>query len=486
MKHLDLLNEFRELMAQLERQVEASAAMGHFDLHKVSEGVVLGVLRALYGWARLRNLNADERANFPGIDLADDEARVAIQVTGTPTLDKIKGTIGTFIKHDLDQRYSRLLVYVLTHKQSSYSQEAIDRVADGKIQFKVADDVIDMRNVCAQAANAEPRQLSAALDVVRAYMRGGVPAGLSETDFDPPPSPVERANLNLLEIYFPQRLYIADLREEVGASSGKRSRNERKLIRETLTALNLRVPSGYEISSRQLLTFHPLDDSQGPFAQLIDLGTVTPIKPGEFYQVDEDRERIFKSLLRFTLQQKLYKHRVQWMHDDGLFIFLPHEDVDLLREETWTGQKKATRRVYERKINKNDPNKTFICKHFAFGADFLRNEGRWYIALTPDWYFSHGDGYRRSRYADESLKWLKRNEVNRTVFDHFRFLTSWLMALDQEDLFASAAGQSSPLAFGDVVAFDNHPALPDQSWLPLRDSTEDDEDSPIEGLFDTP
>ncbi|MCA8415068.1 SMEK domain-containing protein [Burkholderia multivorans] len=485
MKHLDLLNEFRQLMALLEKQVEASSAMGSFDIHKAAEGLVLGVLRELYGWKGLRNLNATEKVNFPGIDLADDDAGIAIQVTGTPTLDKIKATLETFLRHGLEKRYQRLLMYVLVRKQSSYSKDAIERTVNGKIDFDIANDIVDMRDICAQAASVEPSRLSAALEVVREYMRGGVAAGLSEEDFDPPSSVTERATLNLLEVYFPRSLYIADLRDDI-MPTGKRIRNQRKHIRETLLQMGLRVPSCYEVNGRQLITFLPLDESQGPFAPLVDLGTVTPLRPHEFYGVDEDRERIFKSLLRFTLQQKLYQHRVQWMHEDNLFAFLPHDDADLLREETWTGLKKATRRVYERKINKSDSSRTFICKHFAFAVDFLLNDGRWYVALTPDWYFSHGDNYRRSRYADESLAWLKKTEVNRTVTDHFRFLTSWLIALDQEDLFAAANVQAPTLTFGDTVSFASHPALPDESWLPLRDASEDNQDSPIMGLFEAP
>lgn len=486
LKHVALLNEFRDLMSQLVAQVEASSAMGHFDLHRVSEGLVLGVMRELYGWQQLRNLNADERVNFPGIDLADDKASVAVQVTGTPSLEKVKGTIETFLSHKLDERYQRLVVYVLTRKQASYSQEAIDRVACGRMRFSGADDVVDMRDICAAAANVEPRRLVAALDVVRAYMRGGVAAGLSEADLDPPATPLEHATLNLVEVYFPQQIYVADLREDVVNLNGRRGRNERKRIRTALEAWNLRVPSSYEVSAGQLITFHPLDDAQGPFARLIELGTVTPLSPAEYYGNDEDYERIFKSLLRFTLQQKLHKHRVRWMHEDGLFVFLPLEDKDLLREETWTGHKKASRRVYERKLNKNDPDKTFICKHFAFATDFVLSEGRWYVSLTPDWYFSYGDDYRKSRYADDALKWLKRKEVNRTVTDHFRFLSAWLAELDEDDLFDLAAGAAPTLTFGEKVSFDNHPGLPDESWLPLRDPVDDDEDSPIKGLFDAP
>lgn len=473
-------------MSQLVTQVEASAAMSQFDIHRASEGLVLGLLRELYGWPRLRNLNTEERTNFPGIDLADDEARVAVQVTGTPTLDKIKGTVSTFLTHGLDKRYDRLVIYVLTRKQGSYSQDAIDKVSLGRVNVSAHDDILDVRDVCAKASTVDPKTLANALEVLRSYMRGGVAAGLAEEDFDPPAFPVERAILNLIEVYFPARIYVADLRDDVGSKADRRPRNERKLIRTTLEELNLRVPSGYEVSSRQLITFHPLDDSQGPFARLIELGTVTPLVPSEFYGSNNDQERIFKSLLRFTLQQKLHRHRVRWFHDDGLFAFLPFDDKESLREETWTGHKKTSRRVFERKQNKNDPSKTFICKHFAFATDFVLNDGRWYIALTPDWYFSYGDDYRRSRYADESLKWLKRKEVNRTVTDHFRFLTSWLAALDQDDLFALAAGGAPTLTFGEVLAFDNHPSLDDEAWLPLRDATgDDDEAATIKGLFDS-
>ena len=172
-------------MSQLVTEVESSSAMGHFDIHKVSEGLVLGVLRELYGWTKLRNLNAEEQVNFPGIDLADDEAGVAVQVTGTSTLEKVQGTVKTFLAHGLDKRYQRVIVYVLTRKQASYSQDAIDRVASGRIFITASNDILDMRDVCAKAASVEPKQLSAALEVVRAYMRGGVAAGLSEEDFDP-------------------------------------------------------------------------------------------------------------------------------------------------------------------------------------------------------------------------------------------------------------------------------------------------------------
>ena len=127
MKHIELLSEFNTAISNLSVQVEASTAGGLFDINKVSENLVLGLLRELYGWKGLQNLNSAEKMNFPGIDLADEQARVAIQVTSTSSLDKVKKTIDTFLLHNLDSKYDRLIVYVLSRKQTSYSQEALNR-----------------------------------------------------------------------------------------------------------------------------------------------------------------------------------------------------------------------------------------------------------------------------------------------------------------------------------------------------------------------
>jgi len=484
-KHLDLLNEFRETMAALSAEVEASSAMQLYDIHKVSENLILGVFRELLSLRGLRNLNAAEKVNFPGIDLLDDQSRVAIQVTATASLGKVKETLEMMLKHRLDDRCDRLIVYVLTRKQASYSQSSIDSATQGRITFRESEDILDFRDVCAVAANAEPGRVLAALEVVRAYRRGGVARGLSPEDFDPPASPLERATLNLIGVYFPATLYVGDIRTDVADAGDRRTRSQRKRVREALSAMGLRAPSDYEVNANQIIAFHCLEDTKGPFAKIVDLGTVTPLKPREFFRADEDRERVFKSLLRFSLQQKLYKHRVQWMHDEGLFVFLPRVDGDLVREEEWFGERTSHRRVYERKLNKNDPTKTFICKHFAFSVDFLVNADAWYAAIVPNWYFSYGDDYRRSKFADAALAWLKRREMNRTVFDHFRFLTSWLGALDSEDLFSVAAAAPS-ITFAETVVLENHPNLDDEAWLPLRNvSADDEEPGSIRELFDS-
>lgn len=75
MKHVRLINQFSEDLAALSREVEAKVAAGLLDINKICEDVFCGVFRELYGFKNIRNLNEEEQ-NFPGVDLADADAKV--------------------------------------------------------------------------------------------------------------------------------------------------------------------------------------------------------------------------------------------------------------------------------------------------------------------------------------------------------------------------------------------------------------------------
>ena len=464
MKHVKVIDQFREELSALSREVEVSAAMGHFDVNKICEDVFCGIFRELYGFENLRNLNDDEKANFPGIDLADDTARVAIQVTSDKSLDKIKGTLEKVIKHSLHESYDRIIIYVLTRKQGSYSQESVNKVSQGKVAIDVSSDVLDFTDLATKAASASPQVLKNVLDILGAYMRG-CDVGLSAEDFDPPAEPPETLYANLVELYFPQTLYIAEILPEVFGS--KKVKNQRKAVGKYVRSLGASVPSDFEVSGGRLITFHNLENNDNPFALLIDEGTVEPFAPSDYFTIDEDHERVFKSLLRFGLQQKLYKHRILWQHLEGLFIFLPLHEADNVRAESWVGQKRSTRTVFERKFNRNDPHKVLSTKHLAFSVSFLVADEAWYMSITTDWFFSYGDEFKRSNFGDKLITGLKRMEKNRSVFDQFRFLCSWLAELDSDDLFSEDAGASPQITFGQILEFQGGRYLNEDLWEPL-------------------
>ena len=113
-------------------------------------------------------------------------------------------------------------------------------------------------------------------------------------------------------------------------------------------------------------------------------------------------------------------------------------------------------------------------RHFAFEVDFVRVGDGWYIALTPDWYFSYGDEYRRSFYGDRLLSGLKRMEKNRSVYDQFRFLCSWLGDIDSKDLFSEEKQSSPGVSFGSPLSMSINRALDESLWEPLAAETDDE------------
>ena len=478
MKHQRLIIQFREELTKVSQELEISLAMGHYDINKICEDLFCGIFKELYGFENLRNLNEVERMNFPGIDLADDDARIAIQVTSEKSLEKIKDSLGKIIKHKLHEQYDRIIFYILTRKQGSYSKNSISKVCEEKIGFDVGGDILDFTDLATKAASATPKALKNTVDILGAYLRG-CDVGLAEQDFDPPEEPPETLAANMLELYFPQTLYIAELLPDV--FDGKEVRNQRMQVGAYVRSLGRSVPSDYEVSDGRLITFHKLEDRNDPFDFLIDEGTVEPFQPSEYYSIDEDHLRVFKSLLRFSLQQKLYKNRVLWEHKEGIFIFLPLEDSDNTRTVSWVGQKKATRTVFSRKFKRNEPEKVLSTRHFAFSLRFLTVEDTWYMAITPDWFFSQGGSYKQSVYGDKLLSGLKRMEKNRSVFNQFRFICSWLKELDANDLFSENAATYHHITFGHKLEFGGGRPLNEDLWEPLVVKDEDDSD---QGRFD--
>lgn len=468
MKQSELINQFRESLAAVSREVEISTAMSHFDINLICENLFCGLFKELHNLPNLRNLNADEKKNYPGIDLADDSARVAIQVTSDKTLEKIKETIKKIVSERLYERYDRFYVYCLTQRQDSYSQASIDKECDGKLSFDAKADVLDYRHLATKAANVEPAALKKVVDILGAYQRG-CDVGLAEQDFDPPVKPEETLSTNLVELYLPSNLYIADVRPEfLTGESGRAVRNQRKSVAEKFRNLGRPLPSDFEVSAGKLITFRDLENSNGPFAEVIEDGTAEPLGPDEYVKIDENHERVFKSLLRLCLQQKLYKHRVQWQFKDNVFIFLPRKDSDNTRSESWIGQKKSTRTVFEKKFKRDKPAEIFQVKHFAFSVNFLLIEGGWYMSITPDWFFSWGNDYHRSPYGDKPLSGLKRLEKNRSIFDQFRFLSAWLRDIDEEDLFSSTSKSAPSITFGKALELKGGRYLNEGLWEPLK------------------
>ncbi len=95
--------------------------MTRTDINKVAETLLIPLFSEVYGYTHLQNLNYTEGSNYPGIDLGDETARVAFQITSTSNSEKIKKTLRKFVEYKLYEKYDSLIIYILTEKQQSYS-----------------------------------------------------------------------------------------------------------------------------------------------------------------------------------------------------------------------------------------------------------------------------------------------------------------------------------------------------------------------------
>lgn len=458
------LERIQELMAKFVAEVECSAALSLTDINIISENVVRPILTLVYGYTHLRNLNATESSNFPSIDLADDKAGVAIQISADNSSEKIKETLQKFIDHKLFEKYHHLRFYFLKRKQNKYSIKDLKAIIDGKFNFDLQNDVLDHTDILKITKGYE---LNGALRLL-SLLEGNV----GRIRLNPQSVTIyqghEDGYLNLIPITFPDTLYLGHLdippKEPTKKPKWNRT-NEREIALAMLKSRGLRFACDWECHENQIVTFHNLDDNFLPLSEIVDKGTITQISPIEYYTADENYERVFKSLLRRSLQQYFFQLGISWQNTENIFIFCPLDDSDI-RKIAWSGDSNG-RKVFERTWNNVNPEKVLNCKHLAFSVRFLIFNQIWYLAIKPDWFFSY-DGYKPSFYSSNNITWLKRNEKNPQVYNHFRFIAEFIKGSGQTSLFPKDI-PSCFIKFGDIVKIDLSPPINDNEWLPLED-----------------
>jgi tetratricopeptide (TPR) repeat protein len=173
MRHLDTDNAIAREISAFVTEVKAFGAMDRTDINRVAQNVLVPLFAETYGYTKLENLDIEGGGNFPGIDLADDEARVAIQVTSTSGIEKVKHTLEQFLEPrpefdpPLAKRYDRLIIYILTEKQKSYSQASLDAVLQGRFAFDASRDIWDFRDLLSSIQGQPLEKKEAILDILR-------------------------------------------------------------------------------------------------------------------------------------------------------------------------------------------------------------------------------------------------------------------------------------------------------------------------------
>jgi len=233
-------------MARWVAELKGAASMSQTDPNIASEHILIPLLREVYGWPDLRNLNV-ESGNYPGIDLADDNARVAIQVTSKRTLEKVKHTLSEFADDEfkLYERYDRLIIYILVEKQGSYSDTTFGKIIGGRFTFDKKRDILDYRDLLRAIQDFELDRAKRVLDILEAHFGD---------DDQPPSSPTSSP----VDSRFATALDVDTL--GISESQPVNLRNLREFMIEAFDTKELRALVSYDPKLKKLTRdFAPSD-----------------------------------------------------------------------------------------------------------------------------------------------------------------------------------------------------------------------------------
>lgn len=134
MNRQETLFRISQLLSRFTEQVKILNSNGEFSINIHAENILINILNTIYD-CNLKNVNYEENKIYPSIDLRDYNKRIAIQVTSTFSLDKIKHTLSGFISNELYKEFDTLYIYIITEKQKKYKQSSIDEIIGDQIKF---------------------------------------------------------------------------------------------------------------------------------------------------------------------------------------------------------------------------------------------------------------------------------------------------------------------------------------------------------------
>ncbi|GGY11279.1 hypothetical protein GCM10007160_42870 [Litchfieldella qijiaojingensis] len=446
-KQVEIENQLREVISRLIIEIDLATNQGRLDVNLISEDAWIPILKEVYQCPNLTNLNRKHK-NFPGIDLGDEQDRVAFQVTSSTDIEKVKSTLEQFKKRNYKNAFDELYIFTLRAKQKSYSQDAIDKVVEGDFLFDAKEHIIDPGDILAAITGLRLPAQERMLQEFRAIL-GDVEASVKELN-SPENAPYILVS-NLIKVTPPSVLYVAELciDEESTVAAARRDfnykgkhPNKHLLVRFALQLAGLDC-HGWVLHENRIFSFYDME-KESAFRSIVDIGSIEELMTEDISQHELlEYQNLFKYLMKDTLRDQLIAFNVNWSKYQNQFYFLPDEQSSDQRREEWIGKKLARRRVYERKYQTKDPSKVAFFKHLSFEISFLDVDSQWYATITPSWYFTW-NLYKRNRFHDDLLSKQKRLEHNHSVRDQVRFIGYFL---------ANKYNETDLISFGDLVEF---------------------------------
>lgn len=212
------------------------------------------------------------------------------------------------------------------------------------------------------------------------------------------------------------------------------------------------------LKNKQVMSFQDLRER--PYSEIFDIGTAEEFPLNEWADSDDaERQRDFVALLNVALRNKLRPLGIRFEGRAPFSCYYVQGNLELKPVPFgYSGGKKQTNREVFRPYHAKTGEVSY-CRHSAFGGQFYRLGGQWYLEVTPTYYFT-SDGIEHLERYEALLKGIKRLEKNNAVRGQ---LVMWAQLLTHDgDMF----NQAYPyLAFGQPEAFDIDVGIDESVWL---------------------
>jgi len=253
---------------------------------------------------------------------------------------------------------------------------------------------------------------------------------------------------NLLRVdKFPSKLHIADTEFRFDWQ-----------VKQAFRTAGVRMGSEWFLKDKKVYSFHDLGEEA--WATICDQGTAESFDTAEWaYSKDELRRKDFARLLKLSLDRKLHHMDVEFHSKMEIYFFRLPTGLKTWKIPYRSIYKNTSRKVVEYYPNKKDSARPGYFRHLAFSAQLIFLEGKWYLELTPTYYYTR-DGACRIKKYETLLSGMKRLERNGAVLGQTVFLGEYLSR--PPDLFRYDSG----LHFDGLVNFEAEFGFDDTAWLP--------------------
>lgn len=177
MRRSDLINGIARYLTLLRVQVEHLNSLNLQDDNVHAENFFRDLLNLALDY-NLMNINIVEK-NAKAIDLGDETQRIAIQVTSTSDIGKIKHTHRAFIKAGLHNKYDQLVVLIIGEKKA-YREATLG--GNGVFGMSLEDDVWGMADLLRKIGGLPIEKLERCLNFLRAELRVAEPRESNEVN----------------------------------------------------------------------------------------------------------------------------------------------------------------------------------------------------------------------------------------------------------------------------------------------------------------